>query len=392
MNWVDVVLLLVVATAAVHGLRLGAAIQVLSYGGFWLGLFLGALLTPEIAGLVHSQVAKTVIAAVVVFGVAALFGGVGRYLGARSSQILRRWHVGSLDQVLGVGVSVVATLLAAWLIASVLANSRFSLVDNAIQQARVVRAIDQVMPPLPSVFSRVETFLGNEGFPVVFAGLPPQDAAPVTLPSSADVQMGVSTAGPSTVQVVGQGCGVIQGGSGFVVAPGVVVTNAHVVAGIRAAQVVDQFGTHYATEPVWFDPQEDLAVLRVPGLPVPALHVSTQIVARGAFGVVMGYPGGGPFTYGGAGVMTEFQATGLDIYSQHSTTRAVYELDAVIRPGNSGGPLVSPDGTVLGIVFARSTTNPNIGYALAFSPPVLQELQQAEAATARVGTGACASS
>jgi S1-C subfamily serine protease len=391
MNWVDVLLLVVVATAAVRGLRLGAALQLLSYGGFLLGFCCGVLLAPRFANLVRGAGERSVVALVVVGGSALLFGGAGHFLGVRFSFTLRRWHVGNLDQALGVAVAVIVTLVVSWLVVSLLANSRFASVDAAIQQARVIRAIDRVMPPLPSVFAQVETFLDNENFPVVFTGLPPQIAGPVALPNIEAVQEGVSDAGSSTVQIVGQGCGVIQEGSGFVIAHDLVVTNAHVVAGVRNPQVIDQFGTRYATVPVWFDPEEDLAVLRVPGLPAPPLTLATTLFARNTQGVVLGFPEGGPFTYGGAGVMAEFDATGLDIYGTERVTRAVYELDGIVRPGNSGGPFVSPQGTVLGIVFARSTTDPDVGYALAFSPAVIQELQDAESATAQTGTGVCTS-
>ena len=388
MNWVDFVLLALAAVAAVHGMRLGAAVQVLSFGGFWLGLFVGALLTPTFAGLVSSRTAKAVVAAVVMFGMAGLVGGAGRYLGARSGHALRRIRLGPVDSMLGVAVAVVATLVAAWLVASVLANSRFTNLDAAIEHSRVIRALDQVMPFRPSlVFARIEGFLGSEGFPVVFSGLPPQTAGPVALPANATIRAAVLDAGSSTVQIVGQGCGVIQEGSGFVVAPGYVVTNAHVVAGIRHPMVVDPNG-RYATVTMLFDPRLDVAVLRVPRLNEPVLHLDPNLVGRGTQAVWLGYPGGGPFAYGPAGVMAAFDATGLDIYGNAQVTREIYELEAIIRPGNSGGPLVEPNGTVVGVVFARSTTNPDVGYALA-SPAVLQHVQQAESATAPVGDGAC---
>jgi S1-C subfamily serine protease len=165
------------------------------------------------------------------------------------------------------------------------------------------------------------------------------------------------------------------------------VTNAHVVAGIRSPQVVDSSGTHGASA-VLFDPELDVAVLRVPGLVEPGLHLDDQLVGRGTTGAVLGYPGGGPFTADPAGVMAAFQATGLDIYGRSQTVRMVYELDAVIRPGNSGGPLVDTRGDVLGVVFARSTTNGEVGFALA-SPAVLSKVQQAQSSASTVSTGPC---
>jgi len=209
------------------------------------------------------------------------------------------------------------------------------------------------------------------------------------------VRAAVVSAGPSTLQIEGEGCGVIQEGSSFVVAPGTVVTNAHVVAGVHHIVVLDKGRSRDAT-PILFDPELDVAVLRVPGLAAPALPVDAKTFGRGTSAVVLGYPGGGPFTYGAAGITNTFQATGLDIYGQHSTNREVYELDADVRPGNSGGPLVASgdaagpaNGTVIGLVFARSTTDPNIGYALAMGQ-VMGEVTRAEHQNTPTSTGNCA--
>jgi S1-C subfamily serine protease len=394
-NWVDFVLLGLVALSGIHGLRLGAAMQVLSFGGFWLGLFLGALIAPSLAGL-SSGTGRTVIALVVVFGMATIFGGLGRVAGTHSHRFLHRLALGPIDSAFGVGVAVVATLLAAWLVSSFLVSSRYTSLDSALQKSRIVRALDNLLPPVPNVFSSVERFLAQNGFPIVFAGLPPQTATPVAPPSNSAVRAAVLAAEGSTVQVAGSGCGVIQEGSGFVASPDLVVTNAHVVAGIPSPVVIDGTGRHLAT-PVLFDPHLDIAVLRVPGLSDKPLALDDAVVARGSSAVVLGFPGGGSFTYAGAGVAAAFPAVGLDIYGRSQTTREIYELDAVVQPGNSGGPLVAsgdgpaiPDGTVIGVVFARSTTNSNVGYALAL-PAVIKDVNAAQSSTTPVGTGDCVS-
>lgn len=398
MNWVDYLLLVLVALSGIHGLRLGAAMQVLSFGGFWLGLFVGFLIAPPLADLAQPGEERAIILVVVLFGMAVLLGGVGRLLGAHSSHALQRVKLGPVDSVVGVAVAVFATLVAAWLAASLLSGSRFQTLASAMNQSRIVRAMDNLLPPLPTIFSRVESLLASEGFPVVFAGLPPQLSPPVAPPSTSAVRQAVLDAEPSTVQVVGMGCGVIQEGSGFVVAPGYVVTNAHVVAGIPNPFVVDTSGRHSATA-MLFDPELDIAVLRVPGLSDRPLSIDTNVVGRGTSGAVLGFPGGGPFTYGPAAVDAAFEATGLDIYGHNETVREVYELNAIVRPGNSGGPLVAsgdsaegvPDGTVIGVVFARSTTNSNVGYALAM-PKVAADIAKGEQSTTSSGTGPCAAS
>ncbi|MHB8594995.1 MAG: CvpA family protein, partial [Acidimicrobiales bacterium] len=152
--------------------------QVLSFGGFWLGLFIGALLTPPIARHLHGNLSKTVVAAIVVFGMAGLVGGVGRLLGAHFSSLLQRLRLGPVDSAFGVAVAVFATLVATWLVASMLVSSRYTTLDAALQDSRIVRAMDSILPSPPAVFSRVESFLSAEGFPVVFTGLPPQTAGP----------------------------------------------------------------------------------------------------------------------------------------------------------------------------------------------------------------------
>ena len=288
--------------------------------------------------------------------------------------------------MLGLVVAVVAALLVVWLLAGTLVNTSSLGLNAAISDSRILRSLDDVLPAPPSVFSRVQGFLSAEGFPPVFAGSPrigrPGCRCPVT-PSSARP----SAAGASTVKIVGDGCGQIQEGSGFVVAPGVVVTNAHVVAGIADPTVEDASGTH-GTRWCLFDPSYDLAVMRV------ARADRAGAPARRGHGRA-GDPGGGPRLSGGrpvhrgaAGVMAEFTAQGRDIYGQGLTVRDVYEIQAAVRPGNSGGPLVQPDGEVIGVVFSRSTTNGDIGYALT-SPGVLARVQRAESATGTVGTGGC---
>jgi len=387
MNVVDIVLLVVVALAAIQGLRLGAILQVLTYGGFWIGLYLGALLASVTVTWVHSSTARTVVALSTMVGVAVVLGGVGRIAGSRIFRRVHRGRLGSVDSALGVVVAVVASLLAAWLIASTLVNSSSLPLNASISNSRIIRSLDTVLPAPPSVFSRVQSFLSAEGFPPVFAQLAPASAGPVPLAAGPQVQAAVAAAGGSTVKIVGAGCGDIQEGSGFVVAPGLVVTNAHVVAGIPHPTVEDANGVHQ-TEVVLFDPSFDLSVLRVQGLDERPLALDPGVVARGTAAAVLGYPGGGPFTAVAAGVMAEFSAEGRDIYGQGLTVRDVYEIQAVVRPGNSGGPLVEPGGAVIGVVFSRSTTNGDIGYALS-SPGVVTRVTKAEAATGPVGTGGC---
>jgi S1-C subfamily serine protease len=387
-NAVDVVVVVVAVLAAVQGARVGGLVQVCAIVGFFAGLFVGALLASRTVVWAHSPTARTAVALSTMLLVAFSFGMVGRIVGGMLTSRVRQGPARSIDSAAGVLVAVVAALVTVWLLASTMVNSSSVALDNAILQSRIIKALDGVLPAPPSVFGRAQGFLSEEGFPPVLGALAPASARPVPLPTDATLRRAVLAAGASTVKVEGFGFGVLQEGSGFVAAPGLVVTNAHVVAGIRRPLV--QVGT--TLQPVQvlsYDPSFDLAVLRVPGLTAPVLHLDPSTVPQGTQGAVLGYPEGGPFTADGAGVMALFQAEGRDIYGHGLTVRNVYEIDAEVRPGNSGGPLVLPDGEVVGVVFSRSTVDPSIGYALT-SPDVSTRVVAAEQVRVPVGTGACA--
>lgn len=389
-DWVDLVIVVLVLLAALHGVRLGAAIQVMSFGGFWIGLLIGAALAPLVAGLVHSVVAKAVVSLVVAFGLAALVGGVGRQVGVRFWRVLRRAKLAVADASLGAIIASAATLFAVWLIASILVAAPSSALASEVDNSAILHGLNRVMPRPPEVFSRIESLINTTQFPLPYSGLPPQLTPPVAAPGNAQVQAAARAAEPSMVKVEGYACGDIQEGSGFVVEPHLVVTNAHVVAGMSQPIVEGQDGQQDKAVTVYFDPHFDLALLRVPALDEPTLSLDPGLVGRGTGGAVLGYPENNPLTVVPAGVTASFLADGPDIYGQGSTKRQLYELQAVVQPGNSGGPLVSPSGTVLGVVFSRSTTDADVGYALA-SPGVLSRVQQAEGDTAAVATGACIS-
>lgn len=389
MDWVDAVVIVVLVLAALHGLRVGAIVQVLSLAGFALGVTVGALLTDVVEPHVRTSDAKTVVALALVLGLGIVFGTLGRVIGSWGNVAARRHRLGPVDSAAGVGVAVVASLFAVWLVANELAGSPVAWLSSAIQGSGVVRAVDDVMPPLPDVFSRVESFLGTSGFPSVFSELEPSPV-PVTTPSSAWAQSVAATAARSTVKVLGQACGYLQEGSAFVVAPGTVVTNAHVVAGEHATDVVVG-GQEYPATPVYFDPTFDLAVLRTTAPLGPALTLDASTASGGTQAAVVGYPEDGPLSVQPAAVAEQLTAQGRNIYDEGTVTRQVYQIDADVEPGNSGGPLVAANGDVIGVVFSRSTVYSDVGYALT-SPGVLARVKEAEARTSAVGTGSCVDS
>ncbi len=391
MDTLDLILIVFVLLAAVHGLRLGAAVQVLSYAGGLLGLALGIALIVMISPHLHGEFVRTFVALLLLLVPASITWGLGRQVGAHVWKRLRGNKIAAVDSGSGALIAMAGTLVMVWLLASVLANSQVRLISSQIQDSAVVRVVTGVMPPLPNELATVERLLNQNGFPLPYLGII-QPVGPVALPRSPAVREALDNAGRSTVQIVAVGCGnTVVEGSGFVVAPGLVVTNAHVVAGATTITEYDNVQSERAT-PVFFDPSFDLAVLRVPDLTVPPLRLDAGYVGRGTKAVVLGYPGGGPFNAQPAGVMLRFDPESPNIYGTANTQRQIYELDALVRPGNSGGPLVEPDGLVIGVVFSRDANNSSIGFALA-SPGVLLRVHEAESRRAGrgVSTGACIS-
>ena len=393
MNGVDLIILLAVAASAAHGFFRGAAVQLLSFGGFWGGLAIGAVLAPQVSRHVNSDIAKTTTAVVVVFGLAILLGGLGERVGARIRSGLRVTVLGPLDSGVGAAIGVAATLLAIWVITAMISIVSIPSISRPLSQSAIVKALVNTLPPAPAVFAGVGHLLAPSGLPQVFAGLEPGPPAPVPTPSTPAVEAAVAAAGESTVKIEGLGCGGIKTGSGWVAAPGLVITNAHVVAGIGAPYVIDRENhRHLGTRVVVFDPEVDIAVLRVTNLPTSAkpLALERSDEPRGTGGAVLGYPGGGPFTAGPAALLTQIEATGRDIYNQNVTTRSVYEIQADVRPGNSGGPFVTTAGQVVGVVFSASVYLQNVGFALT-GREIAPEIDRAQSSAAEVSTGACSS-
>jgi S1-C subfamily serine protease len=388
-NLLDLAIVLVVLVAGFNGYRRGASLQLATYAGLLLGLLVGALVAPHLAELVVSPLAQAGIALLVLVVFAALGDAAGWLVGSRIWALARRSALGSVDSAAGSLVAMLAGLLAIWFLATNLVAGPFPGVSREIRGSAIVRRMDQVLPRPPTLLAEVRQFFNRFGFPEVFADIPPAPAGPVQGPSSKQIKRAISVAEPSTVKIVGEACGAIQEGSGFVGADHYVITNAHVVAGVRDPKVQQQNGGTDAAVTVLFDPRLDIAVLRVDTTLGSPLKLDTQDRDRGTQGAVLGFPLGGGLRFGPAAVRRELDAIGRDIYGHSTVERKVYELQALVQPGNSGGPFVETTGIVAGVVFAASTTDGQVGYAIA-SPQVIPKLQEAEGRTAPVSTGSCA--
>jgi S1-C subfamily serine protease len=266
-------------------------------------------------------------------------------------------------------------------------------VAKAVAQSRVLATIDSLVPnQFSGIAGRFKEAVADSAFPRVFQGVGPEQILPVPAPDGTAVPASVlKRARLSVVKITGDApsCGRGQEGSGAVVASGRVITNAHVVAGVRAPKVqVTDGGQRYSARVVLFDPVTDIAVLAVPGLPAPALPIGHDL-ARGDNAVVAGYPKNGPYVTVPARVRSLLKASGEDIYGKAGAVREVYSLFAKVEQGNSGGPLVAVDGTLAGVVFAKSLDDPSTGYALTLSE-VQDQITNGVRAQSQVSTGACA--
>ncbi|MGZ5350130.1 MAG: MarP family serine protease [Actinomycetota bacterium] len=391
MTWLDLTFLVLLVLSVIGGYRRGAVLQVIGLTGLVLGIVIGIMLAPRLSRFGEDPLTQIAIA----LGVVLIGGAVGNLAGwVVGSRVRTRTHgskMQSADAYGGAVVSVVALLLTTWFLALNLANGPFPQIARGIRDSNVVRGLDAVMPQPPSMIGELQRVLSLLGFPNVFIGLPPIPADPVEPPSGADAEAAYRQAAPSTVEVLGDGCfhGFLNQGSGFVVEPGFVVTNAHVVAGTTALGVrVRLDGQDHPATVVGFDPDLDIAVLRVPTLTAPPLALLGGDLARGDGGAVLGYPGGGALTSGRAAVRQLITPVGHDIYGWGEVSRRLYELQADVAPGNSGGPFVLPNGKVAGLVFANSVVEDHVGYAIVsseFAPLVMRAVARDEA----VSPGMC---
>jgi S1-C subfamily serine protease len=387
-NVLDVVILVLVAMSVVTGFRRGAALQVVTYAGLIAGLVGGALLAPVVAGVTADPFGQAAGALLTLLVLAAIGDAIGFLVGRRVWAVARRSRLDPLDAGAGSVVAGAAALLTVWFLAFNLVQGPFPAVSRQIRESAIVRTLDAVLPRPPALVAQIRTFLDRFGFPEVFVGLPPAPAGPVDPPSAAEARQAFLAADQSTFRIVGAACDRIQEGSGFLVDGGLVVTNAHVVAGVSAPRVQAQDGGEYAGTVVAFDPDRDLAVLRLGSSPAEELTLAAEPADRGSAGAVIGYPGGGELTGVRAAVRRALHAVGRDIYARDTVEREIYELQARVAPGNSGGPFVTPEGVVAGVVFAASTSNDGIGYALTVDE-VRPVLNRAQGRTDSVGTGPC---
>ncbi|MFI9834035.1 MarP family serine protease [Streptomyces sp. NPDC051913] len=389
MDLLDIVLVLVVLAYAVSGYRRGLMAGCVSFAGFVGGAVIGVWVLPWMMDLVTPGSTSATVTAVLTVLVPAV---VGHELAGRLALRLRReLDKGPLrvaDGIGGAAANSVAVLIVAWVAASVLGASSSALLTSSIRDSRVLGAVQDAMPDTtPTWFSRATSALTEAGFPQVFNPFENESTAQVAKPTGDSVTRAATTAAKvSTVKIEGASGTQGREGSGFVYAREHVMTNAHVVAGIDRPSVrVGGVGRSYEAQVVLFDPDKDVAVLYVPGLQAPVLKFDDR-ASRGDSAVVAGYPQDGDLNLQAATVANRVHANGQNIYGDERVTREIYSIRSTVRPGNSGGPLLTTDGRVYGVVFARSTSDDETGYVLT-ADEVAADAERAAKATAPVDTG-----
>ncbi len=392
MNVVDIVIILFFITSLMRGVELGLVRQACSTAGLLAGLFLGAFVQGKLIHLAQTPMSKALLALVIIISFIGIFSSLGEYVGAllrlRRERAKRFNILDKLDRGVGSAVAGITLLIVVWLGASIFSSAPFPAVQKQIKTSVIIAQLNKSLPGAPSVVSRLGHLIDPNGFPNVFTGLEPNINTNAPLPSIGDMNPAVQADRASVVKIEGAGCGGISEGSGFVADNGLVITNAHVVAGVPNPYILDANGKHH-TRVIWFDPNLDLAVLRAGNLAGKPLTMQSSTAGNGTPGAALGYPGGGDFTAKVATVLDEFNAIGRNIYNQGQTERGVYSIKADIQPGNSGGPLINKDGSVIGIVFAESTQYNQVGYALTMNN-VINEFNQAKNQKQTVGKGTCA--
>ncbi len=390
---IDLVLLLILLGYAISGFRQGLVVGVLSLGGFLGGAVLAMWLAPQLLGGIAAGPRRSLFVLLTV----VVTAWVGQFLGALAGGHLRQLvppgPLAIADHLAGAVAGVIAVAMVLWFVAGAIRGGPSPALSRAVAGSKVIHTIDDLMPPgIVGLADTFRTAVADSGFPRVFAGVRPERIAPVA-PPSPDVMSAqvLARARRSVVKITGQAsCGQGQEGSGAVIGQHRVITNAHVVAGVKNpyVQLLGSSRRLSATV-VEFDPRRDVAILAVPELTGRVLTLGQDLVHADS-AVVAGYPNDGPFRAVPARVRAVEQANGDDIYGGKGAQREVYSLYVSVQPGNSGGPVLDPGGELAGVVFAKSLDDSNTGYALTLNE-VRPVIQAGLGATSRVSTGACAS-
>jgi len=390
-NFLDLALLFAVVVYAASGYRQGFIVGSAATLGLLAGGFLGARVTPPLLDGFDPGFEVSVAALMIVL--ASAFGG--QALGAFGGLQLRSritWRPArAFDAIGGSVLSGVAVLLIAWVLGVAVSGARLPGLNQEVRSSAVLQTVDEVLPGgADNVLSAFNSIVDASHFPDYLDPFTQERIKDVAPPTSRIAQRpGVAGAQDSVVKVLGtaSSCARNLEGSGFVFAAERVMTNAHVVAGVRAPTVTVGEGV-YEAEVVYYDSDIDVAVLAVPGLDVRALRFDGS-AESGEAAAVLGFPENGPYDVQPARVRDRQSLRSPDIYGDGTVVRDTYSLFSRVRQGNSGGPLVDRQGEVIGVIFAASVTDADTGYALA-ADQVADAARISTTSHEPVSTGDCA--
>ncbi|MQY05466.1 MarP family serine protease [Actinomadura macrotermitis] len=389
----DLILLVLVVLFAVSGYRQGFIVSLLSFGGFVGGGVIGVLIAPPIAEATVSGAAQQALLAIVVAFLAATLGQlIASSLGAVLRNRVTGMNARSADAAGGAVVSALSLLTVAWFFGSLVATSDIKPVRTQVRSSSIIKGINGMMPmQAQNWFNSFRGFVRNSEFPQVFNGLGGESFTEVPPPNDAILNTErLLAAKKSIVKIVSTAprCQRRIEGTGFVFAPERVMTNAHVVAGARGASIVASLsGARDKGRVVLYDPKRDVAILHVPGLKAPALKFAGPARVRDD-AIIAGFPKNHPFTALAARIRARQTARGQDIYHSGMVSREIYALRGKVEPGNSGGPLLSSDGRVYGVIFAAALDADSTGYALT-AEEVAPDARAGATSTMPVDTGDC---
>ncbi|MFI1014207.1 MarP family serine protease [Streptomyces sp. NPDC020965] len=398
MNVLDILLLVAAVWFAIVGYRQGFVVGILSVIGFLGGGLVAVYLLPVLWDELTNDSEVSTTAAVVAVIIVIVCASVGQAFTTHLGNKLRRhitWSPArALDATGGALVNVVAMLLVAWLIGSALAGTTLPTLGKEVRNSKVLLGVARVMPPQASTwFTDFSSVLAQNGFPQVFSPFANETIKEVRAPDPALVGSPVAArAKQSIVKVVGtaESCGKVLEGTGFVFGDRRVMTNAHVVGGVDEPTVqIGGEGRLYDAKVVLYDWRRDIAVLDVPNLRAKPLQFADNDARTGDSAIVAGFPENGSYDVRSARVRGRINADGPDIYRRGTVSRDVYSLFTTVRQGNSGGPLLTTDGEVYGVIFARSLDDPDTGYALTVDE-IAGDISAGLAANQQVDTQGCA--
>jgi S1-C subfamily serine protease len=394
---IDLLILLLAVLFAVSGYRQGFVVSALSFVGFLGGAALGLQVASPVATRLVAGSGQVVVAVVVVVFCAMVgqFGGV--WLGNLVRQrVVATWEPARVaDSAGGSALSVLAVLLAAWMVAAPLAAAPYPNLARAVRHSEVIHVVDGAVPgPVRDLYQSLRETVRQGNFPEVFGPLAPTRVPDVPPPDPRLLNSpAVRADRASIVKItsVALSCGRRIEGSGFVFSDERVMTNAHVVAGAGSPTVEISTGDKLNAAVVLYDPDTDIAVLRVPGLHLTPLRFATRPAADRQDAIVAGFPENRDVRdlfVGPARIRDTQNIRGPNIYSTRTVVRQAYAIRGTVRSGNSGGPLLATDGTVYGVIFAAALDDPQTGFALT-AAEVADDAQRGRVAAQQVGTGRC---